>query len=160
MALGLAVSAVVYVHAVAPLTGAFARKDPTHQTRGWEEIGTALQTLAREQGAAWIATNAYSLNAQLAWQLDKVMPVEQVDQRIRYAMRPEPDAGTLARPALFVAEERRDPGLERLSARFAEVERVAVLTRSSRGTPIENLVVYRVAEPHAGKPLDPIYPLP
>ncbi len=160
VALGLAVSLIVYVHAVAPLTGAFARKDPTHQTRGWEEIGSALEALAREQGAAWIATNAYSLNAQLAWQLDKAMPVEQVDQRIRYAMRPDPDAGTLARPALFVAEERRDPGVDRLSARFAEVERVAVLTRSSRGTPIENLVVYRVAEPHAGRPLDPVYPLP
>lgn len=158
--LGLAVSLLVYLHAVAPLTGALARKDPTHQLRGWAEIGADLRRLAAEQQAAWIATNAYGLNAQLAWQLDRAMPVEQVDQRIRYAMRPEPDAGLVARPALFVAEERRDPGPERLSARFAEVERIAVLTRLSGGTPVERLVVYRVAEPRAGGPLDPVYPLP
>lgn len=160
VALGLAVSAVVYVHAVAPLTGALARKDPTHQIRGWAEISAELQRLASEQEAAWIATDAYGLNAQLAWQLDRAMPVEQVDQRIRYAMRPEPDAGLVARPALFVAEERRDPGPERLSARFAEVERIAVLTRLSDSTPVERLVVYRVADPRVGGPFDPVYPLP
>lgn len=160
IALGLAVSLIVYVHAVVPLTGALARKDPTHQIRGWAEIGAELQRLAAEQEAAWIATDAYGLNAQLAWQLDRAMPVEQVDQRIRYAMRPDPDPERVARPALFVAQERRDPGTERLSARFAEVEQIAVLTRRSDGTPVERLVVYRVAEPHAGTPFDPVYPLP
>ncbi|GGE91359.1 glycosyl transferase [Stappia taiwanensis] len=157
--LGLAVSLVVYVHAVSPLTGTLARKDPTFQTRGWPEIGAALTDLAGRHDARWIATQAYGLNGQLAFTLRGVLPVEQVTERIRYVMQPDLASETARRPALFVAEARRDPGAEALAARFGKVERVAELVRSVSGVPLETLVVYRVAEP-SGDPRDPVYPLP
>lgn len=160
VALGLAASAFVYVHAVAPVTGSLARKDPTFQTRGWDEIRSELVALADAHEARWIATRGYGLNAQLAFQLDSRLPVEQVDERIRYAMRADPDPAVLSAPALFVTEERHDPGAERLAARFAGVERVAVLTRRVLGVPLENLVVYAVSGPRGESPLDPVYPLP
>ncbi|MBB98931.1 MAG: glycosyl transferase family 39 [Rhodobacteraceae bacterium] len=157
--LGVAVSLVVYVHAVQPLTGSLARKDPTFQTRGWPDIRDEVMRLAEDEGAAWIATYGYGLNAQLAVNLAGILPVEQLTERIRYVMRPSLDAATLARPALFVVEARRDPGEAVLGERFGEVARVAVLTRRVKGVALEDLVVYRVAAPR-GAPLDPVYPLP
>jgi hypothetical protein len=157
--LGIAVSLVVYVHAVQPLTGSLARKDPTFQTRGWPEIREDVKTLAENEGAAWIATYGYGLNAQLAFNLSGILPVEQLTERIRYVMQPSLGAETLERPALFVVEARRDPGAGALGERFGEVTRVAVLTRRVKGVALEELVVYRVAAPR-GDPRDPVYPLP
>ena len=158
--LGLAVSLLVYWHAVTPLTGAFARKDPTFQTRGWDEIREEVAALAGAHDARWIATYGYGLSAQLAFQLDRGLPVEQLTERIRYAMRPDPDPAVLSQPALFIVEERRDPGLAALSTRFAKVARVAELTRRVKGVPLETLVVYAVSDPRRPGPLDPVYPLP
>lgn len=158
--LGLAVSLLVYWHAVTPLTGAFARKDPTFQTRGWDEIREEVAALAGAHDARWIATYGYGLSAQLAFQLDREWPVEQLTERIRYAMRPDPDPVVLSQPALFIVEERRDPGLAALSTRFAKVARVAELTRRVKGVPLETLVVYAVSDPRRPGPLDPVYPLP
>jgi hypothetical protein len=159
VALGIGVSLIVYVHAVFPLTGDLARKDPTFQTRGWPEVRDEVKALAEDEGAAWIATYGYGLNAQLAFNFSGILPVEQLTERIRYVMQPDLDAATLARPALFVVEARRDPGEAVLGERFAEVTRVAVLTRRVKGVALEDLVVYRVAAPR-GDPLDPVYPLP
>ncbi|WP_037546561.1 glycosyltransferase family 39 protein [Stappia stellulata] len=157
--LGIAVSLVVYVHAVQPLTGSLARKDPTFQTRGWGEIREEVKTLAEDEGAAWIATYGYGLNAQLAFNLSGILPVEQLTERIRYVMQPSLGAETLERPALFIVEARRDPGAEALGERFGEATRVAVLTRRVKGVALEELVVYRVAAAR-GDPRDPVYPLP
>ncbi|WP_349359589.1 glycosyltransferase family 39 protein [Stappia sp.] len=157
--LGLAVSALVYVHAVSPLTGALARKDPTHQTRGWPAVRAEILDLAERHDARWIATWGYGLNAQLAFQLRDDLPVEQLTERIRYVMQPPLAASRVAEPALFVVKARRDPGAAHLRTRFGEVERVATVTRAVRGTPLKDLVVYRVARP-TGDPRDPLYPLP
>ncbi|WP_417774486.1 glycosyltransferase family 39 protein [Stappia sp.] len=159
--IGFAASGLVYVHAVAPLTGSLARKDPTFQTRGWSEVRAQVLRLAGENGAGWVATQGYGLNAQLAFALrDTDIPVRQLTERIRYVMTPPLPGETVARPALFVSEERRDPGVAGLSTRFGAVTRVAVLTRAVKGVALERLVVYRVSAPLGGDPRDPVYPLP
>ena len=159
VAVGVAASMLVYAHAIMPLTGALARKDPTFQTRGWDHVRDEVAALAATHGAHWVATWSYGLNGQLAFALRDRLPVEQLNERIRYIMSPELGRDRLAAPALFVVIARRDPGPERLLERFADVRQVAVITRSVRGVALEDLIVYRTADPR-GDPRDPVFPLP
>lgn len=155
--LGIGVSLLVMLHAAMPFTGAFARRDPTHQTRGWQEIAAAVEMAAADQGAAWVASNNYAPASQLAFALRGKLPVEQLDERIRYVMQAPLGDEIIARPALFITRARNDPGVDFLRRRFRVVEELPALTRRSLGVPIEDLVVYRVAEP-VGDPRDPVFP--
>ncbi|MBA5779028.1 glycosyltransferase family 39 protein [Stappia sp. F7233] len=155
--LGIVVSLLVMLHAAMPFTGAFARRDPTHQTRGWEEIAAGVERIAADQGAAWVASNNYAPASQLAFALRGRLPVEQLNERIRYVMQAPLDEDIVAKPALFITRARNDPGADYLRQRFGSVERLPDLTRQSLGTPIEDLVVYRVADP-VGDPRDPVFP--
>lgn len=157
--LGIVVSLLVLFHAVYPLTGAFGRKDPTQQTRGWDAVAGELADIAEREGADWIATDRYYLNAELAFSLRGGLPVVQVNDRIRYVMQePEPES-LVRKPALFVAPAKRDPGLERLSQRFSQVQPIATIARKVKDVTLEDYVVYRVASPQKD-PRDPVYPLP
>ena len=159
--IGIAAGTLVQIHAVVPITGAFARKDPTFQTRGWEGIRGAVVRMAKEQKVAWIATHGYGLNAQLSFALrDSTLRVAQVSERIRYVMAEPLPVEIVSRPALFITEKRRDPGVDKLRERFGEVVRLGTLTRTVKGVTLENLLVYKVANPHGGDPRDPVYPLP
>ncbi|MXN66174.1 glycosyl transferase family 39 [Stappia sp. GBMRC 2046] len=157
--LGLVVSLLVLVHAVHPLTAAFGRKDPTQQTRGWDAVANQLSEIAEREGAGWIATDRYYLNAELAFSLRGGLPVVQVNDRIRYVMQVPQPVSLVTSPALFVAPAKRDPGLERLLRRFARAEQVATVPRRVKGVTLENIVVYRVESPDKD-PRDPVYPLP
>lgn len=141
--LGLLVAVLVQVHAVSPLTGQFARKDPTFQLRGWPEIGRQVADLANRENVAFVATTSYGLNAQLDFLLKGSLPVIQLTERIRYVMEPEPDETLFDRPGLYVAEKRRDKADE-LKKSFRTVEEVTELERKVRGVRLEDLVVYRL----------------
>ena len=150
--LGVAVSLVIYVHAVTPLTGAFARKDPTFQLRGWPPIAREIEGLADAQGAAWVATSSYGLTGHLAFALHEAgapLPVFQLDERLRYAMDPAPDPALLERPALYVTLARRDHS-ESLAQRFSKVELLATVTREVKGVPLETIRIYLVAGAKGG----------
>ncbi|WP_428687598.1 ArnT family glycosyltransferase [Roseibium sp.] len=140
---GLAVAVVVQVHAVAPLTGQFARKDPTFQLRGWPEIGAAVGELAKAENAGFIVTTSYGLNAQLDFLMKDTLPVAQLNERIRYIMAPEPDMARYGKPGLYVTEKRRDRAGD-LKQSFALVEKLAELERKVKGVGLETLVVYKV----------------
>lgn len=142
--LGLAVAGLVQVHAVWPLTGALARKDPTFQLRGWPEIGLELKGLAQQADASFVLTTSYGLNAQLDFLFKKDLPVFQTSEPLRYVMRPAPDAGLFDRPGLYVTEKRRDRA-DQLSNSFGNIEKIAVLNREVKGVRLEKLVVYRVS---------------
>ncbi len=157
--LGVGLSLLVLLHAVDPFTGRLARKDPTFQTRGWDDVRAEIAGIARENGAKWIATNGYGLNGQLAFAFRGELPVEQLNERIRYVMQPPLDNATIAMPALFVTETRRDPGIDWLKQRFGTVEKLGPVTRRVEGVKLEDLAVYIVAAPD-GDPRDPVYPLP
>jgi hypothetical protein len=143
VALGLAVAVVVQLHAVWPITGTFARKDPTFQLRGWPEIGQELTALAEKEGAGFVATTSYGLNGQLDFLLKDDLPVFQLTERIRYVMQPEADLSLFDGPGLYVAEKRRNRESDRRRS-FANVEEVAELTRKVKDVPLEKLVVYKV----------------
>ncbi|MTI07657.1 glycosyltransferase family 39 protein [Roseibium denhamense] len=142
--LGVGVSILVQVHAVSPITGAFARKDPTFQLRGWPEIGGALSALAEEEGAGFIATTSYGLNGQIDYLMKDRLPVVQLNERIRYLMVPDPDVALFDETGLYVAIKRRDRS-DRLAQTFETVTPVATLTRSVKGVPLEEMRVYRIS---------------
>lgn len=155
--IGLTLGIVVQLHAVDAFTGRFARKDPTFQLRGWPEITGEVERIAAQEGAAYVATTGYGLTGQLSYGLRHAgLPVIQLTERIRYVMMPAPDRERLAATGLYVAEARRDERVK-LEALYGEVTPVATLTRSVLGTPLEELVVYRLANP-TSDPLEPINP--
>jgi len=152
--LGLVVACVVQLHAVTPLSGALGRKDPTHQLRGWPEIGREIERIAAETGAGYVLTTGYGLNAQIDFLLRDSLPVHQVNERIRYIMAAAPAPESLKGPALYIAEDRRD-GHDRLLSVFETVELVATLPRTVKGERLEDIRVYQVIGP--GKPvLEPV----
>ncbi|AXS39420.1 glycosyltransferase family 39 protein [Breoghania sp. L-A4] len=155
---GVGLSLVFYVHAVWPLSGAAARKDPSFQIRGWEDIASQLVTLGTENNASWVATTSYGMTGQLAFALrHNNLPVVSLTERIRYVMAPEPDPALLRKPALYVSVARRDASLT-LRDRFADVTPLTVLVRRVRGVALEEIRVYRV-EGAAASPLDPLFPV-
>ena len=154
IALGVAVAVAIQIHAVTPLTGTLARKDPTFQLRGWPEVGAELRRIAEETGAAYIATTGYGLNAQLAYLFRDELPVIQLDERIRYAMLPPPDPALFRKKGLYVTVERRDRS-EWLKEIYGAVKKIASLTRSVDGTFLEHIEVYEVP----GLPVTPLAPV-
>lgn len=146
VALGIAFAVVVQVHAVHPLTGSFARKDPTFQLRGWPDIGREVRRIAGETGAGYIATTGYGLNGQLSYLFKDVLPVIQLNERIRYDMFPDPDPGLFRQTGLYITGERRDRSAA-LSGEFSTVRLIGKIPRTASGTFLENLVVYEVSGP-------------
>ncbi|MEP3048507.1 MAG: glycosyltransferase family 39 protein [Roseibium sp.] len=152
--LGGVIAVIVQFHAVWPITGQLARKDPTFQLRGWPEIGCQVQKIADREQAAYVVTTGYGLNGQLDFLLNDVLSVHQVSERIRYIMVPDPEETLFDEPGLYVTEKRRDQS-SRLKTSFAEVEQVAVIKRSVKGVLLEDLLVYKV-DGKTGPVLEPI----
>jgi 4-amino-4-deoxy-L-arabinose transferase-like glycosyltransferase len=86
LAIGVLFSAVIYQHALTPLTG--SRADPLEQLRGWDEFSQAIDQIRQRHGAAWIATGDFCTNAQLAFALKNGVATAQVNERIRYVDGP------------------------------------------------------------------------
>lgn len=143
VAIGLLTAVIVQVHAVHPVTGQLARKDPTFQLRGWDEIGAALADLAEQEQAAFVLTTSYGLNGQASYLMKDRLPVHQTTERIRYIMMPGPDEMLFEKPGLYITERRRNRAGD-LERAFETVEELAVLERKVKGVPLEKLLVYRV----------------
>ncbi|MBN9669040.1 glycosyltransferase family 39 protein [Labrenzia aggregata] len=151
---GMLAAVLVQFHAVSPLTGQLARKDPTFQLRGWPEIGRELRAIAEAEQANYVATTSYGLNGQLDFLQKDGLPVIQLTERIRYVMAPQPSMDLFDRPGIYVTEKRRD-NARLLRKSFAKVEKRAELVREVDGVPLETLNVYKV-EGRIGPVFEPI----
>nr|WP_319385993.1 glycosyltransferase family 39 protein [uncultured Roseibium sp.] len=143
VAVGVLTAVVVQVHAVNPITGQLARKDPTFQLRGWDEIGAALAELAGQEQAAFVLTTSYGLNGQADYLMKDRLPVYQTTERIRYIMMPDPNDTLFEKSGLYITEKRRNRAGD-LERAFETVKQLAVLERKVEGVPLEELVVYKV----------------
>ena len=152
--LGALIAIIVQLHAVWPVTGKFARKDPTFQLRGWPEIGAEIKALAGREQAAYVLTTGYGLNGQLDFLLKDSLPVHQASERIRYIMTPDPDDTLFDQQGLYVTVKRRDQA-ERLSASFETVEQISVLQRRAKDVFLEDLLIYKV-DGRKGPVLEPV----
>ncbi|WP_420412016.1 ArnT family glycosyltransferase [Roseibium sp.] len=152
--LGAVVALVVQVHAVAPVTGQLARKDPTFQLRGWPAIGSDLRKIAAETNADFVLTSGYGLNGQIDFLLKDDFPVHQFTQRIRYIMAPSPQDAVFDGTGLYITEARRDQS-DKLNAAFSSVQKLAVLQRLVKGVMLEELLVYELSG-RQGAVLEPV----
>ena len=156
VALGVGLGLLIQLHAVSPFTGSLGRQDPTFQMRGWAEVSDAVREVAAAQNAGYILTTSYGFNGQLAFALDDRPPVIQYNDRIRYVMMPEPSLASFQGAGLYVAEHHRDHP-DWLERHFGTVELIYTVPREVDGTLIENVHIYRLADP-VGLPLEPIDP--
>jgi 4-amino-4-deoxy-L-arabinose transferase-like glycosyltransferase len=140
------ISALIYVHAVSPLVVRADLKEPTHQLRGWAELAEAVAGLARSTGAKWIASSSYATTGQLAFRLDRILPVIQISERIRYVHLPKPDRTIIDSPALHVELDRRaKPDL--LKEKFSSATPLGTLDRKHNGIVLARYQVYRIESP-------------
>jgi 4-amino-4-deoxy-L-arabinose transferase-like glycosyltransferase len=146
VALGLAVTALAYVQgAVAPFPLP-RRLDPTLiRLGGWDGVSRDLEAMRREQGAGWVASEAYDIASLLAWRAPPGVPVLGADDRWALFRLPRADG---AGPGLLLVSQRRSEPPN--AAYWATFEPVGQLVRSRGGVPdgveAERFRVYRVTQ--------------
>lgn len=146
LALGFAITAVIYAHALHPLFS--SPKDPTEQMRGWPALADAIEKKREETGAAWLATSSYATTGQLMYAIKGRSPVAQLDERIRYIFLPPLPDAVVNRPALYVELERR-VDLPLLKSKFGKIEKIGTLTRRNGVSDGATYVLYLVSDPIA-----------
>jgi hypothetical protein len=146
VALGLAMSVLLYVHIVHPMVRLSDLRDSTAQMRGWPELAANLERLRVANGTQWIATSSYATTGQLAFALRGGPPVIQLTERLRYANLPAPNETTLRSPGLYVELDRRE-NPELLRERFGSVISLGHLVRRDNDGPIASFAVYRISDP-------------
>jgi 4-amino-4-deoxy-L-arabinose transferase-like glycosyltransferase len=147
VAVGFALSGLLYWHAGQPFVQLPGQRDPTSQTRGWSGLAAEIDRLRVLKGACWVATSSYATAGQLAYHLKDKAPVAQLTERIRYIHLPAIDPATLACPALYVEPigAALRPCWKSASARWPGEN----VTRRYRGVPIATYTVYLASEPKA-----------
>ncbi|MDX2203661.1 MAG: glycosyltransferase family 39 protein [Hyphomicrobiaceae bacterium] len=148
LAVGAALTALVYAHALHPFVVLPGSRDPTSQMRGWQDFAGRIDELRRQTGAAWVGTGHYTTQGQLAFALRGTAPVMQVNDRLRYVHLPPVEARLAASAGLVVELDERLDGAT-LTARFRSVRPVAVVTREFAGVVLGRYRVWQVADPVA-----------
>ena len=163
VALGLAITAVVYVQGAMALFPLPRRLDPTLiRLGGWDGVSRDLEAMRREQGVGWVGSEAYEIASLLAWRAPPGVPVLGAEDRWALVRLPHANsAGPGLMPGLIVESQRRSepPNTDY----WATAEEVGQLVRTRGGMPggveAERFRVYRVVRrpgadaallPHAG----------
>jgi hypothetical protein len=147
--LGLALTAAVWIQAIAAPLALPMMQDPTLlRLGGWQQLATEIDATARAQGARFIAVDNYgiaALIARLAPQGDVILGAEP-----RWSLFALPDASAAidGQPGLLVRSARRDDHPD--PSRWAEITPLAGLTRARNGMTAESFRLYRVV----GRPGD------
>lgn len=144
--LGLAITAVIYMHALTPLIT--LRKDPAAQMRGWPGFAAAIRPLLDANDAHWIATSGYAVTGQLSFAFRGELPVVQLNERFRHAHLPAVPGATLSKPALYISLEKRSSEVL-LASCFAKHDRIATVSRDDGTSERATYAVYRVSTPRA-----------
>lgn len=152
---GVALGLLVAAHALWRIMPLVA--DPTNQLFGWHQAAATVEQKAAQAGARTIGTTSYTLTAQLRYYGTGALPVVQLNERLRYAMEPEPDVAALREaPIMVVAESRRRREVEAaLRQAFRSVEICCHVARRWRSVPwwpeigdtVDTLDLFVVAQP-------------
>lgn len=138
IALGFAVTGIVYLQAAAAPFPLPAQADPTAlQLDGWRGLATQAAEAARSGHAAFVAADEYGVAAKLARTLPDSVPVIGVEPRWAYFSLPHPEVSN--ETGVLIRSERRGSDPDPLA--FATAEQVGEVVRSRDGAVIER---YRV----------------
>lgn len=151
IAIGVLMSALLYVHALRPLVARTGVKDPVSQMRGWPVFAARVDQLRLANGACWIATSSYGTRGQLAYALRLRVPVVQLDEPLRYVHLPRLPADTFRCPALYVELQRRASS-SWLKRQFRTVTRLPSFRRRHGDASIAGYAIYRLADPVGSLP--------
>ena len=146
LAVGFAISAIIYAHALTGFLGNVARKSPTEQMVGWDDLALKLDQSRSQSGAKWIATSSYATTGQLAFALRGKAEVIQLDERLRYIHLPPVEAELSMQPALYVELERR-VDLPLLQKKFSKIVPLGSLKRDNGTREAANYLMFLVSDP-------------
>lgn len=147
-ALGLPLIGLAYLHAATAWPD-FGPADPLARIGGWRPLTAEVEALAQRQGAAFVLARGYASTSLLTFYGPALPPVIQREDRARWAFAPPPDPALFACPGLAFAEA--DAHYEAtLAAHFRTVEPLGHLTRKFGAAPVDDYVIYRVADPLDG----------
>jgi len=141
--MGLALTAVVWIQAIAAPLALPMMQDPTLlRLGGWQQLAREIDATARAQGARFIAVDNYGIAAlvsRLTPPGDVILGAEP-----RWSLFALPDAGAVidGQPGLLLRSARRDDHPD--PSRWAEITPLAGLTRARNGMTAESFRLYRV----------------
>ena len=146
---GLGLAALVYLELVAGVIP-FGSHDPRARVLGlgWPALARQIEAIRSRTGADAILTTDYILNSWTRYYLPSATPVEQVNERMRWANEPLPSLDLTHRPALYVCRN-ACPKLWTITQRFRSVTPIANLVQRGDGHVVAHLRVYRLANPSA-----------
>lgn len=124
----------------------FGRKDPLARLLavGLPEVVQRIDSLQHATGSDVMLTTDY---AQTGWfAFYGHFPIVSLGEDYRWPNASAATAGQFARPALYIAETRRDRH-DLVAAHFAKVTEIAQIDRLRKGVPIAHYIVYRVEGP-------------
>ncbi len=149
VALGLVITAAVYVQAVAAPFPLPVRLDPTAlQLAGWRGLAAQVEAARVRAGASFVASDEYAEAAELARNLPPGVMVIGVEPRWALFDLRRPDIA--GQTGILVRSARRGPDFGR--APWAEVQAIGEAVRSRDGEPIERFDLFRVVAGPAATP--------
>jgi len=139
-ALGFALTAIVYLQAVAAPIPLPSRVDPTlRQLGGWRAFAAEIETAARHEGASFIATANYGDASELAF----LQPIEVIGLGARWRWFRLPASGPRIAGRTGLLLIRAGAGAPDPAA-WMVLARLGRIVRARHGVPAEIFVLYRV----------------
>ena len=135
---GFALTAVVYLQAVAAPIPLSRRLDPTlARLAGWGNLAIAADAMRRDRKLDFVASDEYGQAGELAWGAPAGTTILGVEERWRLFRLAAAPAGT----GLLLVSERRREGPD--PAYWSGIEQIGRLTRARGGVEAEAFRVYR-----------------
>lgn len=155
VALGLAITGVVYVQATAAPFPLPSRLDPTAlRLAGWQGLADQVEAARRTAGAHFVAADDYGPAAELARALPGAVPVIGVERRWSLFALPRPVIA--GQTGLLVRSERRGPDVD--AHPWATIRPIGEAARRRGTQVVERYRLYRVvarAQPSTAEALLP-----
>jgi len=142
IALGLLMTAAVYVQAAFAPLSLPAKRDPIAlQTSGWKDLAAAVDLARRRSGAGFVAADNYGVAAELAWTLPRNIPVIAVGPRWSSFNLPAAEFDGI--PGLLV-----EPA-GRAAPAWSAARPIGIAVRKQKGVVIRRYRLYRAVPDHA-----------
>ena len=140
VALGLAITLLVYVQAVAAPFALPARIDPTAlRLGGWSGLAAQVEAARTRVSARFVAADEYGLSAELAW---LIPGTRVIGVGARWTLFDLPRPQTAGQVRILVRSERRGGDIDR--APWADIQEIGEAVRQRDGLVMERYRLFRV----------------